>query len=181
VRQRLRPAFFDELYADHYDPWDFETSPYEAAKYAATVAAIPSTPRRALEIGCSIGVLTEQLARRVGALLAIDVSDAALERARVRNPTVEFEKREIPEEYPEGDFDLTVASEVLYYLDAAALDATLDRIRGTLIAVHWRGPTERYPFTGDEIHARLTERFGPAAHSAWTPEYALDRFDACNC
>jgi predicted TPR repeat methyltransferase len=182
VRSRLRPTFFDELYAENPDPWNFETSSYEQAKYAATIAALEDrTFGKALEIGCSIGVLTALLRPRVDALLAIDVSEAALGRARVRNPTVTFERREIPEQYPKGDFDLTIASEVLYYLDAPALHATLDRIRGTLIAVHWRGPTERYPFTGDEVHEQLTARFGPSAYSAWTPEYALDRWDACNC
>jgi len=53
------------------------------------------------------------------------------------------------------------------------------RFRGTLVAVHWRGPTERYPFTGDEVHARLSERFGAPAYSAWTDKDALDRWDAC--
>lgn len=181
VRQRVRPDFFDELYAKDPDPSGFQTSRYEASKYAATVAAIPHRHRKGLEIGCSIGVLTARLVPLVDELLAIDVSEAALARAGVRNPTVTFERREISEQYPTGDFDLTIASEVLYYLDAPALDATLDRIRGTLVAVHWRGHTERCPFTGDDVHERLTTRFGPPAHSAWTPEYALDRFDACNC
>jgi len=116
-----------------------ETSPYEAAKYDATIAALE----------------------------------------RVRNPHVTFERREIPEDYPAGDFDLVIASEVLYYLDPLALEDTIRRFAGTLVTVHWRGPTERYPFTGDEVHHRLTERFGAPAYSAWTDKYALDRWDAC--
>jgi predicted TPR repeat methyltransferase len=180
VRERLRGDFFDELYAANPDPWDFETSAYEAAKYDATIAALAG--RRfasTLEIGCSIGVLTERLKAHTDRLTSIDVSEQALERARARNPDVSFERREIPEDFPAGDFDLTIASEVLYYLDAPALEDTISRIRGTLVAVHWRGPTERYPFTGDEVHHRLTHHFGASAYSAWTDEYALDRWDAC--
>lgn len=64
-------------------------------------------------------------------------------------------------------------------LDAAAFDATVERFTGTLVAVHWRGPTQRYPFTGDEVHARLGARFGAPAYSAWTDDYALDRWDEC--
>jgi trans-aconitate methyltransferase len=178
MRPRLGPAFFDELYASDPDPWGFATSEYERAKYDATIAALEGRRyRRGLEIGCSIGVLTQRLP--VDDLLAVDVSEAALEQARVRNPRVRFERREIPEEFPDGRFDLIVCSEVLYYLDEPALDATLDRLHGTVLAVHWRHPTERYPLRGDEVHDRLAARFGPAAYAKTTPDYRLDRFDAC--
>ena len=55
-------SVFDKLYANSDDPWKFETSDYEREKYDATLAALP--PGRfgnALEIGCSIGVLTARL------------------------------------------------------------------------------------------------------------------------
>ena len=180
MRPRVGAAFFDDLYARDADPWDFETSGYEAAKYEQTIAALEGRHfSTALEVGCSIGVLTERLAEHCDDLLAIDVAESALARARERVPQVRFERREIPEQFPPGAFDLTVCSEVLYYLDAPALDATLDRITGTLLAVHWRHSTERYPFTGDAVHERLAQRFGAPAYSRWTKDYALDRFDAC--
>jgi predicted TPR repeat methyltransferase len=186
MRPRVAPAFFDRLYAAEPDPWGFETSEYERAKYDATIAALPARPvGKALEIGCSIGVLTARLAERAERVLAVDVSEAALRTARARGiPNVSFERRELPEEMPAGPFGLVVASEVLYYLDPPALDAMLEAIagvlapRGSLLAVHWRHPTETYPLLGDEVHARLERRFGAPAHSAPTDDYLLDRFDA---
>jgi SAM-dependent methyltransferase len=184
VTERLGPAFFDDLYAADPDPWKFESSPYEAAKYDATIEALRG--RRftsGLEIGCSIGVLTDRLSALCDTLLAIDVAERALDRAKQRVPEVAFERREVPEEFPDGAYDLIVVSEVLYYLDESAFDATLDAIertlRGTLLAVHWRPPAERHPLSGDEVHERLRARFGAPAHSRQTEKYNLDRFDAC--
>ncbi len=68
----LPPRYFDDLYAHDPDPWQFETSAYEAAKYDATLDALPIERfASALEVGCSIGVLTARLAPRCDELLAI--------------------------------------------------------------------------------------------------------------
>jgi SAM-dependent methyltransferase len=182
---RVRPPFFAGLYAEDPDPWKFETSAYEQAKYDATIEALEGrTFAGGLEIGCSIGVLTERLAAVTDHLLAIDVADQALERAKARGlPNVTFERREVPEDYPGGVFDLVVVSEVLYYLDEAAFDATcvaIERsLRGVLLAVHWRPHAPSYPATGDEVHQRLRRRFGPPELSRPHPKYNLDRFSVC--
>jgi predicted TPR repeat methyltransferase len=185
MTERLRAAFFDEIYAADPDPWQFETSEYERAKYDATIAALDDDRfANGLEIGCSIGVLTERLATHVDDLLAIDVAEAALDRARARQiPNAAFERREVPEQFPDGAYDLVVISEVMYYLDAPAFDATCDAIErtlnGTLLAVHWRPEAPRYPFTGDEVHERLRQRFGAPNHSHQAKSYNLDRFAVC--
>ena len=182
MRERITPAFFDALYARDVDPWDFATSAYEREKYDATIDALEGRHfRTGLEIGCSIGVLTQRLAQHVDDLLAIDVAEAALEQARARNPTTRFERREIPEQYPPGHFDLTVCSEVLYYLDERALNETLEHLTGTVVQVHWRPPTQTYPFGGDDVRMLLTERFGAPDYSRETEKYVLDRWDRCDC
>ena len=38
----LPPGYFDDVYRANPDPWAFATSPYEAAKYDATLAALPN-------------------------------------------------------------------------------------------------------------------------------------------
>ena len=149
------------------------------------MAALP--PHRfaaGLEVGCSIGVLTRQLAPRCGTLLAIDVAETALAQARARCPEVNFERRAVPQEWPPGRFDLIVLSEVLYYLDAAALDATAARAMaailpgGSLLLVHYLGGTD-YPLTGDEAATRFIAATGlPPAYQARQPLYRIDRLDA---
>ena len=59
----LPPEYFEEKYRADIDPWQFRTSNYEHEKYVATISALgQSRYISALEIGCSIGVLTELLA-----------------------------------------------------------------------------------------------------------------------
>lgn len=114
-------AYFESLYAKNPDPWDFETSDYEREKYAETIAALGGRRfAHGLETGCSIGILTRQLAAHCERLLAIDIAEAALVQARTRCadlPHVQFENRRVPQDWPPGQkFDIVVLSEVLYFL-----------------------------------------------------------------
>ncbi len=163
-------AAFERQYQSAADPWRYETSPYEREKYAVTLAALPR-PRyaSALEIGCSIGVLTALLAARCDRLLAIDFAETALLRARERlagQPTVEFRRLTLPGDYPAGRFDLTVLSEVGYYWARPDLRAARERIiaglagGGHLLLVHWTPPIDDAPLTGDEVHEEFLHRGG---------------------
>ncbi len=183
--ETIRPDYFEGLYAADPDPWKFATSDYERDKYAATLAALPD--RRfasALEVGCSIGVLTGQLAGRCDNLLALDVAEGALEQARARNPGVQFERRAVPDEWPPGRFDLIMFSEVLYYLDAAAIRATAAKAMaaikpgGCFLLVHYLGGTD-YPSTGDEAATGFIEAAGlsPTVQVRETL-YRIDRLEA---
>ncbi|WP_273845265.1 class I SAM-dependent DNA methyltransferase [Rubrobacter calidifluminis] len=185
MRDRLGREYFERLYARERDPWNFETSAYERRKYRRTLQALGERRfRRALEAGCSIGVFTEMLAPRCTELLAVDVSERAVRTARERlrrQSHVRIERRTLPEEMPEGPFDLIVASEILYYLTRDVLLEALDRFEeelapgGFLLAVHWRRETKTYPLQGDEVHALLLQHSRlHLVESAIEPEYRLD-------
>ncbi len=188
----LPPGYFDDVYRAKADPWDFATSPYEAAKYDATLAALPNARYpTAFEAGCSIGVLTERLAARCGQLLSIDVSEQALAQARERCaglPQVRFERRYLPDEFPDDSFDLILISEVGYYLSLPDLrqlrERCISRIkpRGHLLLVHWTPLVHDYPLTGDVVHeeflaAATTD--GPLLHKTGqrAERYRLDLFE----
>ena len=165
MNERLGREYFEGLYAESGDPWGFETSEYERNKYGRTLEVLGERRfHRALEAGASIGVFTEMLADRCDELLAVDVSERAVDAARKRlsgRRHVRVERRTLPEEMPDGPFDLIVASEVLYYFPTEEMLAALRAFErelargGTLLAVHWRWETRTYPLQGDEVHELL--------------------------
>lgn len=159
----LPVSYFEGLYAADPDPWRFATSDYERGKYAATLAALRPRYDHALEVGCSIGVLTRQLAERCRALAAMEPAPSALAAARARCAElaqVRFVEGTAPADWPGERFDLILLSEVVYYLDradvarlAGRVDATLAP-DGDLVLVHWTGETN-YPLGGDEAAEAL--------------------------
>jgi trans-aconitate methyltransferase len=182
----LAPNYFEALYARDNDPWRFASSEYERAKYARTLAALPAARyANALEIGCSIGVLTEQLAPRCERLLAIDAAEAPLVEAARRcraHASVEFARMFVPSEWPQGTFDLVLLSEVLYYLQAHDVAELADRVSGALaprasvVLVHWIGETN-YPLTADQATEAFVARLNNQVEVVCTercPEYRLD-------
>lgn len=182
----IAPEWFEELYRDRGDPWEFETSAYEQAKYDRTIDSLPRPLYpRGLEIGCSNGVLTRRLAERCDALTAVDVSETALAQARARCADlrhVAFERRRLPAEWPDGSFDLVLLSEVAYYWDDTDLALAADRLRealasgGDLLLVHWLGPTD-YPKSGDEAVEALRARLGDAVREIEAERRAEYRLD----
>ncbi len=159
----LPADYFDRMYAGDPDPWGFTNRWYEQRKYALTLAALPCpTWDRALEVGCSVGVFTAELAARCTSLVALDPSAAALSAARARVPeSVRLVQGAVPDCWPDGTYDLVVLSEVGYYLDSRDLARLLDLVErdlapgGAVVACHWRHPVADYPLTGDQVHAAL--------------------------
>lgn len=181
-------GYFEDKYRADIDPWQFRTSDYERGKYHATIGAL-SKPHfaHALEIGCSIGVLTAQLAARCDAVTAIDASETAIASARQASiANANFVVGMLPQDFPAGTFDLIVLSEVLYYFDAAdlarvaALCTTALRPGGEIVVCHWLGETD-YPLTGEvahELFAKAVAARLPVRALLERDVYRLERFSA---
>ena len=186
----LTSDFFEALYQQNSDPWQFETSEYEAQKYTATLAALPHPLYQSgFEIGGSIGILTEQLAHRCRSLLSVDVSTIAQSQAIKRCAhltNIDFQMMSVPQEFPDKSFDLIVLSEVGYYWCREDLEKAqnlmLDRLKpqGHLLLVHWIVDARVLPLTGNQVHDKFLELVPTRLKqlkSLSTTEYRLDLFE----
>lgn len=182
----LPPEYFTAMYEAAPDPWGFAERWYEQRKYALSLAALPERHyRRALEPGCSVGVLTAALAQRCDSVLATDVTDAPLRTARERldaagvGDRVELRRWALGEPWPTGPFDLVVLSEIGYYLDTTTLRAALDTLPAvladgaTVLCVHWRHPVADYPLIGDTVHEQVRATPGLSGLGGWADEDVL--------
>lgn len=168
---RTDPESFEPMYQQSADPWGFTSSPYELAKYEATIQALGAAEyRRCFEPACSIGALTERLAARAATVVACDASHTAVETARLRlaglGSRVELVDAVIPEWWPSGSFDLIVLSELGYYWDLAGWRDVVRRCRsslqaaGEVIAVHWLGSSPEHILDAATVHGEVTNQFG---------------------
>ncbi len=177
----MRREYFDQMYEASPDPWGFTDRWYEQRKYALTMAALTRQRYRSVfEPGCSIGVLTAQLAMRCDRLLAVDLVDTAVHQARqeVRDlpggaADVIVERWDAHDDWPAASFDLIVVSEMLYYLDPPDARRFMDRAAdhldadGELLLVHWRERVPEYPMTGDEAHTLAIATQGLEVQAAY--------------
>lgn len=120
-------SYFETLFATEPDPWKY-TNPYEQTKYEQTLELLPDVPiQSALEIACAEGHFTVQLAPRVNTLLAVDISEIALQRTAERCAAfshIQYQQFDLVKDDLPGRFDLIVCSEVLYFL------GSLDALKG---------------------------------------------------
>lgn len=159
-------SWWDTFY-EPTDPFHFDGNPREALKYERTLALCGPGPfERALELGCGEGAFTEILAPRCNELVAVDISDVAVQRAAARTQEyagVSCERHTLPVDFPAGSFDLVVASDVLYYWQFPDLEAALPVLEralspgGKLVVVHYRPPMGAI-LDGDEVHDLLAAR-----------------------
>lgn len=184
-------TYFDALYNDDTDPWQYQTRWYEKRKRDMCLAVLPQAQYgNAIELGCGNGVFSELLAHRCQALVSIDGNNKAVQLAKQRlagTPHVRVIQGVIPnalstlketllKAYPLSDhsppnkppFDLIVISEILYYLSPNDINTVIAwigqnlAIGGTLLCCHWRYAIEGFAMTGETVHQRLYQAFSLA-------------------
>ncbi len=188
---------FEELLASESDPWQYESA-YERRKYEHTLGLVPRNAKRALEIGCAEGHFTVDLARIVGELVAADLSEIALVRARARCAGLEnvsFAQLDVAEDPLPGTFDVIVCSELLYYVgrerlpDVAAKLADGLRPGGALVHAHANLQVDEphepgfdwaLPFGAHHIGEVLgLQRSLRLTRDLRTPFYRVQRYERC--
>ncbi len=81
VDQKMR-SFMDGLW-ERGDSWDIERSAYERDRCVQLLKMLEGKRyRRVLEIGCGAGYLTRLLAPHADHIVALDISQTAIDRAR---------------------------------------------------------------------------------------------------
>lgn len=132
------PAPFDQLYenAPQNDPWA-SGSPryhYQRRKYEALLAMLPHRSyRRALDLGCGLGLFTERLSNYAQEVVGIDISAVAIRHGTERTQALKnVDLRqgcltELGQEF-DGRFDLIVIADTLYYLPAPIQDELLKTV-----------------------------------------------------
>lgn len=165
----------DDLHSRTHQPWGADTRWYERRKRQLTLAMLPRDRfEHALEIGCSTGVLTEQLATIAHRVDAIDSSPVAITTARRQVPAnVTLHIGEVPGAWPAASYDLVVLSEVGYFLSPAALAATVERTLscltadGVVLLSHWRHRIDGWPLDAAAVHEAFARSALPAARAVY--------------
>lgn len=140
------------------DPFGY-TNDYERIKYLHTLKEVVNRkPRAVVELACAEGMFTNVLAPCVESLLAVDISDVALDRARERcasHQNINYARMDITRCLPEGQFDLALCSEVLYYVgdryalaDFARNVAAIVKPGGHLVMAHANSVSDCRDSTG---------------------------------
>ncbi len=170
---------FDAVHAEGGEPWE-PASWYERRKRSLVLGALPRERYASvLELGCSTGALTADLALRATRITAVDASAEAVATAQHRmagrgNATIV--QATLPDQWPSGGFDLFILSETGYYFPEADIGELVARMAASalpgacLAACHWRHPISGWPLGGEDVHRLLRQDVRLTSAGAYAEE-----------
>ncbi len=136
LRARLGPqAAFDAVYAGG-DPWASGDPRYlyQRRKYEVLSGLLPERRfERVLDLGTGLGLLARKLAGQADEVLGLDISQVAVEQAQARHgdlPNLRFAQADVLDlpSSLDGQFDLVMVADTLYYLPAPLDDELLKQV-----------------------------------------------------
>lgn len=127
--------FFDRQFRDQVDAGDFRLNPFE-------LAALPHLRGRILDLGCGIGNLSIEAARRGCRVLALDASETAIvslrERAAAAGLDVDARTADLAVWTIDEDFDAIACIGLLMFFDCKVATRILQNIRARVRPGAWR-------------------------------------------
>lgn len=177
--------YFDALYLNNDDPWNYANRWYEKRKREICLALLLKPMyENILEIGCSNGVFSQKLSERAMKLLCIDGNAHAIKLAKARLKDfkhISVLQQKIPNQYPNDHYDLIILSEIAYYLSRSELDLLINCLKtslmegGMVLACHWRYPIEGFDINGEKVHEVLKKQLNIHHYlSLNDPDFLID-------
>ena len=155
------------------NPWGSELGIEDIVRTNTLVGRVQHANfRHALDLGCGEGVLTNELSKISEQIVAYDISDIALNRARHRFPHIEFRQGDIFEVIQRPDvlaepFDFISVAEMLFYTQTD--EKRREAVRGLaqlgapnclfFISVVVNSSTKHRRFSHEKCLALLSEHF----------------------
>ncbi len=98
------------------DPWE-TNHPYNQKTFSDLISLIKLVPHDSiLEVGCGQGSFTKKLIKISKDVTAIDVSESAIEQARIKANGAQLHVSSLENFYPKRRYDVVVCAEILYYI-----------------------------------------------------------------
>jgi len=112
---------FEEMYKNeavrNYDSWSQDDLTDVVTRLSLTILGVHSF-ESVLDVGCGKGAFTHLLKKKNNRVVGIDISQTAINKAKVRYPNVEFRCLDIANGFGEikEHFELVIVKEVLSYI-----------------------------------------------------------------
>lgn len=137
VQHRSYPRdHFESLFTNKSDPWNYSGA-HQQERLKILLQQIPQGGQLVLEAGCAEGTFTAVLAERVQRVIAVDISGAALKRAKSRCrlfSNVSFVQADLLHLPFRAVFDVIICAGVLeYFPEPPFFHEIADRVQDLLV------------------------------------------------
>ncbi|MCS7073175.1 MAG: class I SAM-dependent methyltransferase [Bacteroidia bacterium] len=126
---------FDIQYQQSSEPWDYSSSGAELLRYQTVLELAKQfcpSPTAVLDVGCSLGLFTQQLIHYSPSVMGIDISPTAIQKCRDKYPNIQFEIASLSSaQLPENSLDVIFYCDGLWghQLSDAEIQKAMENIR----------------------------------------------------